>query len=237
MDKPILNISHVSRNVGDIKILSDISVSFYQNKIYAILGPSGSGKSSLLRLLNRLDDPGSGEIIYNGKNINSYPVCELRKKIGYLFQTPYLFEKTLKDNFLFVDKEISDDQIAALLEKVHLPQKMLDSSVEKLSVGEKQRVAFARLLLTKPEILLLDEPTSALDPSITESLEKFIQEITLKENLTTIIVTHNPEQAIRFGQQGILLSGGKIAESGDIKSLLESPQSDAGKRYKARELS
>lgn len=237
MEKVVLEISHVSRDVDDKTILQDISFSFYQNQIYTILGPSGSGKSSLLRLLNRLDDHSSGEIMYDGDNINLYPVCELRKKIGYLFQTPYLFETTVRDNFLFVDKKISTEQMTDLLAKVHLSKEMLDNSVEKLSVGEKQRVAFARMLLTKPDILLLDEPTSALDPSITESLEQFIQEITVKENLTTIIVTHNPEQAMRFGQQGILLSDGKIAESGEIQTLLENPQSDAGKRYKARDLS
>ncbi len=237
MNRSILEVSHVGRQVGDKVILQDISFSFEQNKIYTILGPSGSGKSSLLRLFNRLDEPSTGKIIFDGEDIKSYPVCELRKKVGYLFQLPYLFEKTVLDNFLFVDTETSESQVADLLAKAELPKKMIFSSVEKLSVGEKQRVAFARMLLTKPEVLLLDEPTSALDPSITESLERLIQEITIEEKLTTIIVTHSPEQAMRFNQTGILLADGKIAESSDIKSLLENPQSDAGKRYKARELS
>ncbi len=237
MGSPSLVVSHVSKIVDDKKILEDISYTFYPKNIYTILGPSGSGKSSLLRLLNRLDESSSGEIIFDGQTIDSYVVCELRKKIGYLFQTPYLFEKTVKDNFLFADNTVSNSQMLELLAQVHLSQKMLESSVEKLSVGEKQRVAFARMLLTKPKILLLDEPTSALDPSITEAFEQFIQKITIKENLTTIIVTHSPEQAMRFDQTGILIADGKIAESSDIKSLLENPQSDAGKRYKARELS
>ncbi len=237
MDKKVLDLSQVSRIVGDKKILSNISYTFLKNQIYTIIGPSGSGKSSLLRLLNRLDELSSGKIVYDDQNIDALSVCALRKKVGYLFQTPHLFEKTVRDNFLFVDDQISENRMTALLERVHLSTNMLESSVEKLSVGEKQRVAFARLLLTSPDVLLLDEPTSALDPSITESLENFIKEITSEENLTTIIVTHNPEQAMRFGQTGILIADGMIAESGNIKTLLENPQSDAGKRYKARELS
>lgn len=230
----VLELSHVTKQVEDKVILSDISYTFNKNKIYTILGPSGSGKSSLLRLLNRLDNYNTGEILFKSEKIESFPVCDLRQKIGYLFQTPYLFEKTVRDNFLYVDKSLTDDAIKEYLQKVSLPEKFLLSKVEKLSGGEKQRVALARMLLTKPEVLLLDEPTSALDPSITESLEKFIVDITASENLTTIIVTHDPSQALRFGQIGILLADGTIAEDGEIKTLIENPQSEAGKKYKAR---
>lgn len=236
MDRPILELKNLSRTADDKVIIQNISFTFQHERIYTIIGPSGAGKSSLLRLLNRLDEPTTGEILFHEKSQNEYTPSELRRKIGYLFQTPYLFQKTVKDNLIYANGTLSDETALLLLDKVHLARTMLDRPVDKLSIGEKQRVALARLLVTEPEIVLLDEPTSALDPSITEVIEQLIKEIVNREKLTAIIVTHHPDQALRIGQHALLLVDGKLIESGTVDEVINSPQSDEGKRYKAKEL-
>lgn len=232
----ILELKNLSRVVESKEILFDISYSFETNKIFTIIGPSGAGKSSLLRLLNRLDEPTGGEIFFNDTNINSLKPSELRSKIGYLFQSPYLFEKTVRDNFLYVDAGLDDAKISELLTAVNLTSDFIDKNVDKLSIGEKQRVALARLLVTNPDIILLDEPTSALDPSITETIEQLILSIVKQQNLTAILVTHNPQQALRIGQNALLLVNGKLVETGTVDEVLNNPKTDFGKKYKAKEL-
>ncbi|KAA3636626.1 MAG: ATP-binding cassette domain-containing protein, partial [Calditrichaeota bacterium] len=169
-------------------------------------------------------------------NINSLKPSELRSKIGYLFQSPYLFEKTVRDNFLYVDTGLDDAKIPELLNAVNLTSDFIDKNVDKLSIGEKQRVALARLLVTNPDIILLDEPTSALDPSITETIEQLILSIVKQQNLTAILVTHNPQQALRIGQNALLLVNGKLVETGTVDEVLNNPKTDFGKKYKAKEL-
>lgn len=240
MSSPILSIKNLSRTVTTDdetrQIVDDVSYLFDREKIYTVIGPSGAGKSSLLRLLNRLDEPTSGEILFHDKPQSEYAPCELRKKIGYLFQTPYLFEETVRDNLLYADSTLNDSEIERLLDEVKIKQEFLNRKVDKLSVGEKQRVAFARLLATKPEIVLLDEPTSALDPGYTHAIESLIKEIVECEHLTAIVVTHQPEQALRIGQEALLMADGKLIESGDVDEIINNPKSEIGTLYKERKL-
>lgn len=236
----VLSIRNLSRTItvgGETKqTVDDVSFNFTSDKIYSIIGPSGAGKSSLLRLLNRLDEPTSGEIIFNDKKYDEYTPCQLRCKIGYLFQTPYLFDKTVKDNLLYANDKLSEEEMLALLDKVQIDRAFLTKSVENLSVGEKQRIAFSRLLATKPQVILLDEPTSALDPSLTESIEQMIKEIVTAENLTAIVVTHNPEQALRLSEETLLLHNGRLIESGATDQIINHPQTEIGQRYRQRSL-
>ncbi|UCG62182.1 MAG: ATP-binding cassette domain-containing protein [Candidatus Zixiibacteriota bacterium] len=240
MATPVLEVHNLGRAVtqdGRVKsIVDDISYNFFPDKIYTIIGPSGSGKSSLLRLLNRLDEPTSGEVVFHGKDHCDYPPCELRQKIGYLFQTPYLFEGTVRDNLLYATKNLSDESIKLLLEQAQLKPEQLDRPTDNFSGGEKQRVAIARLLATCPEVVLLDEPTSALDPSYTEAIEKLIVDIVAKGKLTAIVVTHSPEQALRIGKEALLMVDGKLVETGEINQVINEPQSELGKLYKQRQL-
>ena len=204
MATPVMEIHNLSRTVtqdGQAKsIVDNISYDFFPDKIYTIIGPSGSGKTSFLRLLNRLDEPTSGEVIFHGKAHCDYQPCELRQKIGYLFQTPHLFEGTVRDNLLYATRNLSDESIKLLIQQAQIKPEQLDRPTDNFSGGEKQRVAIARLLATCPEVVLLDEPTSALYPSYTEAIERLILEIVAKGNLTAIVVTHSPEQALRIGQ-------------------------------------
>lgn len=239
-DAGILETRGLSRAVQDDTrtkaIIDRFSFSFKKGGIYTIIGPSGAGKSSLLRLLNRLDEPTEGDILFHNQSIKEYSPCHLRREIGYLFQTPYLFPKTVRDNLLYANNELPADAIRQLTDQVQIPPAWIDRAVDTLSIGERQRVALARLLATNPELVLLDEPTSALDPSYTESIEGLVKAIVQQTSLTVIMVTHNPEQALRIGGETILLVVGRMVESGPCESVIMDPQTEAGRLYKMKQL-
>jgi UDP-glucose/iron transport system ATP-binding protein len=236
----IVAVSHLSREViveGAPKaIVNDFSFEFQRGGIYTILGPSGAGKSSFLRLINRLDEPTSGEIAFDGRDYREYAPTLLRQRVGYLFQTPMMFPGTVKDNILFANGGLDDARVDQFLAAASVKTGLKDQRDDKLSGGEKQRVALARLLATKPSVILLDEPTSALDPTYTEMIEKVIKKIVAEKNLTAIMVSHSPDQAVRMNGVGLLLAEGRLIEHGPIKDMVENPQTELGRRYRDREL-
>jgi putative ABC transport system ATP-binding protein len=226
----------IVKNGRTIKTVDDVTFEFKKGSIYNIVGPSGAGKSSYLRLLNRLDEPTGGEVYFNGKPVSDYNPTELRRKIALLFQTPYLFEGTVLDNLNFCCPERNLGNPEYHLERVGLSDRFKELDVEELSVGEKQRVAIARSLLLQPEILLLDEPTSALDPSNAQKIEQLILQLAGDLNLTGIIVTHNPDQALRLEGTTLLLVSGRLVEHGTSRDVLTSPQTELGRKYINKEL-
>lgn len=236
----ILSVSHLTRKVtveGSTKaIVNEISFEFKRGGIYTILGPSGAGKSSFLRLINRLDEPTSGEIVFDGKDYREYAPTVLRQQVGYLFQTPIMFPGTVKDNILYAQGRLDEARVDQLLAAASVKPGMKDQRDDKLSGGEKQRVALARLLATEPSVVLLDEPTSALDPTYTEMIEKVIRKIVAEQGLTAIMVSHSPDQAVRMNGVGLLLVEGRLVESGPTKELVENPRTDLGRRYRDKEL-
>jgi putative ABC transport system ATP-binding protein len=237
---PILETKSLTRTIdanGKSKtIVDNVSYAFYPGRIFTIIGPSGAGKSSLLRLLNRLDEPTSGDVFFRDKPHCDYAPCDLRRNIAYLFQTPYLFPGTVRDNILYADSALTDERVKDLARQAHIDPDFIDNDTVNLSVGEKQRVALARLLALQPEIILLDEPTSALDPTHTEAIEDLIREIVATHGATAIMVSHNPEQAVRMGGEGLLLVGGKLVETGPVQKLVNQPQTELGRMYQARQL-
>ncbi len=221
---------------GDRAVVDDFTFSFHAGQVYSVLGPSGAGKSSLLRLLNRLDEPTTGEVLFNGQDYREIPPCTLRRQIGYLFQTPYLFAGTIGDNLRLANPDITDELITKRIHAVSLKSLTPDHDVANLSVGEKQRVALARLSATDPKVVLLDEPTAALDPAHTEKIESLIKHVAEDHQLAVIFVSHNPNQARRLGGQGLLLVNGKLVEHGPVAQLVDNPQTELGQRYRNREL-
>jgi putative ABC transport system ATP-binding protein len=219
------------------KIVDNVSVSFCPGCIFNILGPSGAGKSSLLRLINRLDEPSSGEILFDGTDYRALPPCDLRRQIGYLFQIPYLFRGTIEDNLTYADPAINGDRADQLLGLVSIDPGRKKQSVANMSVGEKQRIALARLLATNPRVILLDEPTAALDPTHTEKIEEAVKLLSEQQHLTVVMVSHNPLQAVRMGGQGLLMVSGRLVEQAEVAELIERPQTEEGRRYRRRELS
>jgi len=237
---PILKTINLSRIVNTQNqpktIIDSFSFEFERSKIYNIIGATGSGKTSLLRLLNRLDEPTGGQIVFDGQDYREYPPCKLRYKIGYLFQIPYLFPKTVYDNLLYANPKLSDGKISELAVHTRIENNLLKSNIENLSIGEKQRASLARLLAIEPVIILLDEPTSSLDPTNTAAIESLIKDIVLTKGLTAIMVTHDPQQALRMGGTALLLDEGKLAEWGTCENVINNPQTEIGCRYKNKAL-
>ncbi|TMW74120.1 phosphate ABC transporter ATP-binding protein [Alteribacter natronophilus] len=210
-------------------ILKDISLEIHKGEIVTLIGSSGAGKSSLLMLLNRLNDPHTGTITYRGSNIQDYDVTTLRKSVGMVFQSSSLFDGTVLDNLKYGPKlfnEWEEGMGSRLLENVQLPDSYLDRDVEDLSGGEKQRVAFARTLANRPDVLLLDEVTSALDLKNVELIEAFIQELVPAKVHAVIMVTHDVAQAKRLGNRTLFMDEGRIVEQGPTEELFENPRTE-----------
>lgn len=224
---PILRTEHLSRRADRRLVVEDISLVVAQAEVLAIVGPSGSGKSSFLRLLNRLDEPTAGTCFIEGRDYREIPPRALRQRIGMVLQNSFLFPGTVADNIRFGPlqrgENLTDGVVDQLLEQVAL-QGFSTRTVAKLSGGEAQRVAIARALANNPEILLLDEPTSALDDSIKREIESLLHQIVIARRLTCIIVTHDTAQAIRFAQRVAILDKGRLTRIGSPEEVFSARQ-------------
>ena len=188
-----------------------------------IVGPSGSGKSSLLRLLNRLDEPSSGTVFLDGLDYRQLPPRELRRRVGMVTQRPFMFPGDVASNLRFGPVQrgetLPEDEIAHLLERVGL-QGFAAQDASVLSGGEQQRVSLARTLANRPEILLLDEPTSALDEQSKSGIEELVRALVNDAGLTCVMVTHDRDQARRLCQRVVVLEGGRLIQSGATEEVL-----------------
>ena len=205
-------------------ILENISLEIPSGSITAVIGPSGSGKSSLLRCLNRLWEPPPECIFMGGEDITVMDVLSLRRRVGTLFQKAALFDGTVADNITFGPglhgEEVTDERLAELLKMVDLHPDIAAQPVDQLSGGQAQRVSLARTLANRPEVLLLDEPTSALDPGTTQRIENTILHLRNTLGLTVIWVSHAFAQVERTADQIVLLVDGRVAEAGDTNQVL-----------------
>ena len=217
---PVFSLRDVRQTKGTQIVLDNINLEIETGKITALIGPSGAGKTSLLRLLNRLDDPASGQIFYRSRPIEEYPVRELRLQVGFVFQTPVMFPGTVADNLRtaleITGKSVanSDDLIAETLRLAEIDGSLATRDGARLSVGQKQRVNIARALMNAPEVLLMDEPTSALDPETADKLMETVRHLGKEKNITVIMVTHRLSEANRASDTTIVMESGKIVETG-----------------------
>ncbi len=218
LEIPLLRAEHLGRKVGNKVIVDDVSFELHAAETLGILGPSGSGKSSLLRLLNRLDEPTSGTVFIEGVDYRSIAPRELRRKVGLVMQRPYLFSGTVEDNLRFGPQQrgeqVSSEAIAALLSETGLPG-YATRDVAKLSGGEAQRVSLARALANSPSVLLLDEPTSALDDASKGSIETLVRTIVNDKKLGCVLVTHDRLQADRMASRILRMETGRAPAGGD----------------------
>jgi phosphate uptake ABC transporter len=221
----IIEIKKLCVSYGNQKVLENISYGFKKNKITAVLGSSGCGKTTLLQALNNLLSEEanvkiSGDIRLNGDSIYTMLPEALRKEVGLVFQTPVVFPTSIYKNMSYalsyhalnsrrdLDKAVEEKlKLAGLYEEV---KDKLKKSAVKLSGGQKQRLCIARALTIEPKVLLLDEPCSALDIDNTLLIEKLLMK--LKESISIIIVTHNIEQAKRIGDEIITMKSGNLSE-------------------------
>ncbi|MCL0035445.1 phosphate ABC transporter ATP-binding protein PstB [Thermodesulfovibrionales bacterium] len=223
---------------GKIQALKNINVSFYKNKVTALIGPSGCGKTTLLRCFNRMhdlypDNRYEGEILIDGKNILSREVdpIDLRSRIGMVFQRPTPFPTTIFENIAYglrlkgIKKRA---KLSELIERALIQAALWEEVKEKLKVnaynlsgGQQQRLCIARALAVEPEALIFDEPTSALDPISTAKIEELL--ITLKEAVTIIIVTHNMQQAARISDWTGFMVLGELIEFDKTDTIFTNP--------------
>ncbi|HEY5864234.1 MAG TPA: ATP-binding cassette domain-containing protein [Candidatus Tectomicrobia bacterium] len=210
-----------------ITVLDGIEGDIPHGEITALVGPSGAGKTSLLRLLNRLDDPVRGAMLYRGRPITDYPVQALRRQVGFVFQTPVMFPGTVRDNLqvaLALGGDHGHDAEARMAEAMALAE--LDRALyaragDRLSGGQQQRVNIARALMTSPDVLLMDEPTSALDPETAERLMETTRRLSQDQHLTVAMVTHRLAEARRVSDWTIVLERGRIVACGHTADVFE----------------
>lgn len=229
----MLELKNIRKSFGKNVILKNVSLSINNGEIVSILGPSGSGKTTLLNLILGITDIENGNLILDGKDITKVPME--KRGFNIVFQDYALFPNLnayenitygLKNKPNISSKEEVDDLIKLLGLDEHL-----NKNINQLSGGQKQRVALARTMVMKPKILLLDEPLSALDGVIKESIKEKIKTIAKDFNLTTIIVTHDPEEALTLSDKVLIIDHGEISQFGKPEEIIHTPKNDFVKKF------
>ena len=224
----MLELKNIVKSFGTTKILDDISISIQNSEIVSILGASGSGKTTLLNLILGIYTPDSGSITFDGNDITNTAMQE--RGFNIVFQDYALFPNlNAYKNITYGLRNYKDrstkDEVDSLIELLDLKEH-LDKKIDMLSGGQKQRVALARTMVMKPKILLLDEPLSALDGVIKESIKEKIVTIAKDFKLTTIIVTHDPEEALTISDKVLIINKGKIEQFADPQTIINEPASE-----------
>jgi ABC-type multidrug transport system ATPase subunit len=201
-------------------VLQDVSASLPRGAS-CIAGPSGSGKSTLLRLLNRLADPASGTVRYEGEDVRSRDPLELRREVCLVPQLPALLEGTVEENIRFA-AELGgrEPDVPKLLDLAGLDASFAERPASKLSVGEQQRAMLARALSLEPRVLLLDEPTSALDEGARGAVEATLLDLREQVRVSTVLVTHDLDQARRMADWVVRLDEGRVVAEGHVREHL-----------------
>lgn len=233
MEVWMLQLKDIKKSFDNNLVLDGIDLLVKNGQVVSMLGPSGSGKTTLLNIILGLTKQDSGEIILDGEDISLVGMKE--RGFNIVFQDYALFPHltayknityALRNNKRLISHEELDELIGFLELESHL-----DKKIHQLSGGQKQRVALARTLTTKPRILLLDEPLSALDGVIKETIKERILAITRKYNLTTMIVTHDPEEALTLSDKVLIINEGKVAQFGTPHEIIHEPADDFVKNF------
>ena len=211
--------------------LDHLTVAIPDRAVTVVVGASGSGKSSLLRLCNRLEAPDAGTVSFRGDDIADLDPLALRRRVGMLFQQPVTFPGTCRANLLEAAPEADDEHLTHWLDQAGLDQTFLDQVADDLSGGEAQRLCLARALATEPEVLLADEATSALDRSATAVIEDLVADLA-RGGTPLVWVTHDLHQARRLADHIIVIRDGRIAHAGpadrfdeqDLRGRLSNPE-------------
>lgn len=212
---PCITTKGVKKSLDGNQILKGIDLEVEKGEIMALVGPSASGKSTLLRCLNRLIEIDEGEIRFNGKEMKSISPVDLRRNVVLVHQDSAMFPGTVYENVAYGPSLFGDVQrehILKCLSESGLSHEYADKDAQKLSGGEKKRVALARALALRPKVLLLDEPTEGVDPKKIEHVEKTILDFSKKHDLTVLWVTHNVQQAKRVSERIANLKEGRVIE-------------------------
>jgi len=226
----MIRIDQLSKTFGHNRAVNGISFEVNEHENLVLLGTSGCGKTTTLKMINRLIEPTSGEIFINGKNILEQPPESLRLGIGYVLQNNGLFPHyTVAENIAIVpqllkwDKKRIEKRVSELLEKLHLSNKYLHAYPHELSGGQQQRVGLARALAANPPVLLMDEPFGALDNVTRSKIHAEFKALDELKSKTIIMVTHDVQEAFELGDRVCLMDKGKIVQNGTPAELLFKP--------------
>ena len=221
----MLSLRNVKKAYDGTEILKGITLVIGKGEIVSILGPSGGGKTTLLNLILGITDIDEGQLLYDGEDITHVPMEQ--RDFNIVFQDYALFPNlNAYNNIVYGLKNkpgiSTQEEVDELIDLLDL-RPHLDKPIDQLSGGQKQRVALARTLVMKPKVFLLDEPLSALDGVIKESIKERIKTVAKEFDLTTIIVTHDPEEALTLSDRVLILNGGKISQYAEPQEIITKP--------------
>ena len=229
----MIKIQNIEKSYIDQKVLFDINLQFDEGGLYCLIGESGSGKTTILKLINRLITPTNGKIFINDKDISTLNPVKLRRSIGYVIQRVGLFpHMTVGENIevvldlLKIEKVKRKKKALELLELVEIEKNYYDKYPCELSGGQQQRIGIARALSTDPQILLMDEPFSALDPITRENLQDELIDLQRKLKKTIIFVTHDMDEAIKLSDKIAIIKDGKVIQFDSPEEILKNPADD-----------
>jgi L-cystine transport system ATP-binding protein len=241
----MIKLSHIVKRFGEATILNDISLSFPEGSVTALVGPSGGGKSTLLRSINLLEVPTAGSVqigdhhieLTPGRKISWSEIQKIRSQTGMVFQNFQLFPHrsaigNVMEGLITVQKWSEDKARARaleLLEKVGMAHKA-DAWPSELSGGQQQRVAIARALAPSPKVLLCDEPTSALDPELAGEVVDVLSRLA-SEGTTMVVATHDLRLASKIANQVVFLEAGQVVETGTAEQIFRNPQRERTQRF------
>lgn len=202
--------------VDESPVLNGVTTTIPRDVLTVVAGVSGSGKTSLLRLCNRLDVPTSGNIRFGNKDLLSVDPQDLRRRVGMVFQRPVLFGGSVRDNLLVADPAAAEAKMLGALQEVELAPAFLHRIGDDLSGGEAQRVCLARALMCEPEVLLMDEPTASLHPAAARTLETTVSKLRGDAGVQVMWVTHDLSQIMRLAEHLVVLEAGRVRHSGKL---------------------
>ncbi len=226
----ILEARNCRKTFGNVEALKRITLQIPAEKTTILIGPSGCGKSTLLRLMIGLLAPDAGEIYFDGQEIRSRDLLDMRREMGYVIQEGGLFPHlnarnnvTLMARYLRWPKDAIRDRLWELAEMTQFPKAALERYPAELSGGQRQRLALMRALMLNPKVLLLDEPLGALDPIIRFDLQGDLKRIFRRLGKTVVLVTHDLGEAGYFGDRLVLMRDGEIIQEGDMREFIRAP--------------
>ncbi|EME5211130.1 glycine betaine ABC transporter ATP binding protein YehX [Escherichia coli] len=237
----MIEFSHVSKLFGAQKAVNDLNLNFQEGSFSVLIGTSGSGKSTTLKMINRLVERDSGVIRFAGEEIRSLPVLELRRRMGYAIQSIGLFPHwSVAQNIATVpqlqkwSRARIDDRIDELMALLGLESNLRERYPHQLSGGQQQRVGVARALAADPQVLLMDEPFGALDPVTRGALQQEMTRIHRLLGRTIVLVTHDIDEALRLAEHLVLMDHGEVVQQGNPLTMLTRPANDFVRQFFGR---
>ena len=230
----VIELRHISKRFGATSAVRDVSLTVAQGELLVLLGGSGSGKTTTLKMVNRLIEPTEGEVLLEGRPVNDMPVHLLRRSIGYCFQRIGLFpHMTVEENvgitpsLLGWDEDRIRQRVHELLELVELPpQEFCKRLPRQLSGGQQQRIGVVRALAAQPRVVLFDEPFGALDPLTRDRLQESLATLRARLGFTAMFVTHDMVEAFLLADRIAVMNNGRLVQVGTPQQLLENPADD-----------